>query len=152
MAHKTIDHILTHHELEKIAAAISDAERTTSGEIRVAIRKRRHWGEKKLSLHQLAAKEFAKFGMQNTVHRSGVLIFLLLSERKFHIIGDEGIHAKLAEGTWDRMADMMGSHFRENRFCEGIIGAVREVGKLLEQNFPPQGTKKNELPDDVILE
>ncbi len=152
MKKKNLYNILTDEELQKISATITDVEKLTLGEIRVAIRKRRHWGEKKLTLHNLAVKEFHHLGMQKTKHRIGVMIFLLLSERKFQIIGDKGIHEKLDDGTWDRVAELMSSHFREQRFCDGIIAAVREVGELLIRHFPENGAKKNELSSDVVVE
>ena len=152
MGKKHIYDILTREELQRISVEISFAEKGTTGEIRVAIRKRRHWGEKKITLHHLAIKEFHKLGMQKTKHRIGVLIFLLLSERSFQIIGDQGIHEKVEEGTWDRLAELMGSHFREQKFCDGIIAVVREVGSLLAKHFPSIGDKKNELSDDVVIE
>lgn len=136
--------------IKLVTARIAEAEKQTSGEIRVAIRHRRQLGEGKLALHELALKEFARLGMQNTNERTGVLIFLLLSERKFQIIADEGIHAKVAEGTWDRIAATMGGHFKAGNFAQGICDGVDAVGNELKQHFPGRPEDTDELSNDII--
>jgi uncharacterized membrane protein len=96
-----IKKILSKKELTDLSAVITKAEKNTSGEIRVVVRHRRYLKERKLSLHDLALGEFCRLGMEKTRDKTGVLIFLLISERKFHIVADEGINTKVTEGTWD---------------------------------------------------
>jgi uncharacterized membrane protein YgcG len=86
--------------------------------------------------HEIAVKEFHKLGMQHTKHRTGVLILLLFSKGKFEIIGDTGIHEKIADGTWEKIASRMGSHFQKGNFAAGLCEAVAEVGKVLTEHFP----------------
>ncbi len=137
-------------ELTKLAQVISEAEKTTSGEIRVVIRHWRHWKERNLSLHELALKEFMSLGMQNTRDRTGTLILLLVSERVFHIIADEGIHSKVADGTWDAIAAEMSASFREGKYFDGLQKAIRAVGNELSSHFPPRPDDRNELPDEIV--
>ena len=143
--------LLTHEELTKIAAAIGDAERTTSGEIRVSIRKRRGWKERNLSLHKFALKNFYELGMDKTAEKSGVLLFFSVRERAFQIIADEGIHKRVSDKYWDGLAETLTGHFKEKRFCDGICELVKEVGAKLSQEFPRRGEDKNELPNDVSM-
>lgn len=143
--------LLTHEELEKIADAIGEAERRTSGEIRVSIRKRRGWHERKLSLHNFALKNFYELGMDKTAEKSGVLLFFSMRERAFQIIADEGIHKRVSDGYWDDLAQTLTAHFREKRFCDGICELVKEVGAKLSQEFPRRGADMNELPNDVSI-
>lgn len=142
---------LTNAELKQIADAISDAERNTSGEIRVSIRKRRTLKERKLSLHELAVRNFFQLGMDKTKEKTGVLIFLSLSDRAFQIIGDEGIHKRVPDGHWDRLASGMTAHFKERRFCQGICEVVKEIGTTLAREFPQKEGDINELPNDVSI-
>ena len=88
--------------------------------------------------------------MGQTKDRTGILILLLMSERKFQIIADEGIHAKVADGTWDRVAASMTSHFNEGNFSKGICDAVEAVGAELKTFFPRSPNDRNELPNDII--
>jgi uncharacterized membrane protein len=137
-------------DLQSITRAIAAAERSTGGEIRVVVRHRRHWKERKLSLHELTLGEFHRLGMQNTRERIGVLILLLLSERQFQIIADEGIHRKVGDGTWNEIAAGMTAHFKSGNYLAGILEAVGKVGDVLHEHFPGRHSDGNELPDDVV--
>ena len=145
-----LNKILSKNDIKNVSAKIAEVELSTSGEVRVAIRHRRQWNEHKLSLHDLALKEFTRLGMHNTKDRTGILIFLLMSERKFQIIADEGIHAKVADGTWDRVAGSMTSHFKDGNFGKGICDAVEAVGNELKTFFPRKADDSNELSNDIV--
>ena len=139
-------------ELHTLARIIGEQEQTTSGQIRVSIRQRRSRKERGLSVEDLARKEFHALGMTKTAERTGVLIFLLLEDRKFHILADEGIHAKVAEGTWQTIADGMMKHFSEQKFHDGIVHGIRAVGAELSKHFPPKQGGTNELPNTVHVQ
>ncbi len=136
-------------DLHALAHFIGEQEKRTSGQIRVSIRQRRSRKERGMSIEDLARKEFHSLGMTKTSERTGVLIFLLLEDRKFHILADEGIHTKVAEGTWERIAGEMVRHFSEKRFKEGIEHGIRTVASELGKHFPPNPGERNELPDTV---
>ena len=142
--------ILSKSELEKLSAIIEKAERNTSGEIRIAIRKKREWKEKNLSIADLAVKEFYRLGMQRTRDKTGVLIFLLLSEKKLYIAADETIDQMVDEGTWEKIADRMSKNFKEGNFFEGLSEAVQSVSEHLKKHFPRQPDDINELPNDIV--
>src|SRR5438034_337138 len=125
---------LSKEDLAKLSALIAEVEKNTSGEIRVVVRHKRHWNERKLSVHELALKEFHRLGMEKTTHRTGVLILIIFAEHKFQIIADEGIHKKVQDGTWDAIAEEMSAHFRGGKFVGGIAHAVTAVGSELERH------------------
>ncbi len=143
--------LLTLDERKKIADAIAEIERKTNGEIRVSIRKRRAWSERKLTLHQYALKNFFELGMNRTRHKTGVLLFISMSERAFQIVGDEGIHNKVSDSYWDGLAAAMSAHFKEKRFCEGICELIAEIGRKLEEEFPRNPNEAHELPNDISI-
>ncbi len=143
--------LLTPDERKKIADTIAQVERKTNGEIRVSIRKRRAWSERKLTLHRYALKNFFELGMEKTRHKTGVLLFISMSERAFQIIADEGIHNKVSDRYWDDLAAAMSAHFKEKRFCEGICELVNEIGKKLEEEFPRSANDPHELSNDVSI-
>ena len=149
-ADKQLKKYLSEPDIKSISQKIGEVEEQTSGEVRVSIRHKREWGEKKLSLHDLALKEFTRLGMHRTKDRTGILIFLLMPERQFRIIADEGIHAKVAEGTWDRVAASMTPHFKEGKFGPGICLAVEAVGLELKKYFPRQSDDRNELSNEIV--
>jgi uncharacterized membrane protein len=137
-------------ELQSLSTVVAEAERNTSGEICVVLKQHRQWKERKLKLQELAMKEFHFLGMQNTRDRTGVLILLLLSEHKFQIIADEGIHKKVQEGTWQTIADSMTDYFKKGNYFDGIATAVKKVGEELAKHFPRKSDDTNELPNEII--
>ena len=143
---------LSKEDLRAISNAIAEVEKNISDEIRVVARHQRHRKEKALSLHDLALREFYHLGMEKTRDRTGVLILILFAERKFQIVADEGIHARVEEGTWETLAAKMSSHFKDGKYRDGIIHVIQEAGSLLARHFPHRTGDTNELPNDVIEE
>ena len=137
----------TKEQQEDIRQAIMNAELDTSGEIRVHI-------ENTCTGDALdrALAVFTKLGMEKTVSRNGVLIYLAVKNRKFAIIGDTAIHQFVTESFWDSVRNKMMDHFRENQFTEGLIEAITETGKKLKTHFPYKTDDKNELSDEISFE
>ena len=142
---------LSKHDLREIAQAIADAEKRTSGEIRVSVRQKRSKKEIGLTVEQLARHEFAHLGMMKTKERTGILIFILLDGREFHILADEHINQKMEPGSWQKVADSMAVSFSKKEFREGLITAVRTVGDHLATHFPAKPGDKNELSNEVKI-
>ena len=131
-------------EEAKILAAIKEAERDTSGEIRVHVDKRC-----KNDPYAEAIKAFNKLGMHKTELRNGVLVFVAIDDHKFAIVGDSGINEKVPQGFWDDTKELMLGHFKEGRIADGIVEGVLDAGAQLKQFFPYQKDDINELKDDI---
>lgn len=129
---------------KQVLRAITDAESVTSGEIRVCVSHR-----KSSEPLEDAREQFEKLGMSRTRERNGVLIFIAPRSRSFAIVGDEGIHAKCGDAFWNGLSSMLSTAFREERWTEGLIEAVKRAGELLAQHFPRQSDDRNELPDEI---
>ncbi len=143
--------IFSREEMTEIAAVISEAEKETIGEIRISIHKARSFRDRKLTVYELAVKNFYEIGMEQTKDKTGVLIFLLISDKKFQIIGDEGINKKVSKEFWDVLAMKMAEYFRSNKFVEGICQTVNEVGVVLKKEFPIKSDDTNELSNEVVI-
>lgn len=137
--------IFTKKEQELIANAIADAEKATSGEIRIAIDKHCHG-----SAFECATAYFAELGMDKTAQHNGVLIYLAHEDHKFAIIGDRGIDAVVPEDFWETTQVAMKAHFLSGNLAEGIIAGVALAGEKLAIFFPYQSGDVNELPNDII--
>src|SRR3546814_3032866 len=87
---------------ERVKTAIREAEKQTSGEIRVCAEA--HCPEEILDR---AAWYFDQLHMQKTASRNGVLIYMALEDRQFAIIGDAGINAVVGNEFWDETRDTM---------------------------------------------
>ena len=102
---------LTSEEEQEIVAAISMAEKETSGEIRVHI-------EKTTSKvpYDRALEVFEELKMHQTELKNGVLIYLAVADKTFVICGDKGINDVVPEDFWDTTKDAMMSHFKSGNF------------------------------------
>ena len=129
---------------QTIKNAIVQAEKGTSGEIRVHI-------EDTFSGDVLdqAAFIFKKLKMHETEQRNGVLFYLAIRNRKFAIIGDAGINAKVPDGFWDLIKEVMTEHFGNNRFTEGLAEGIKLAGEKLIEYFPILENDTNELSDEI---
>jgi uncharacterized membrane protein len=136
-------------DLLMISDAISKAEKTTSGEIRVSAREKKPFLKRKKTIDELAKEEFFRLGMDKTRDKTGILIYLLLSHKQFHILADTGINEKVEENTWHKIKDEMQEKFRQGFFREGIILGIEKVGEILSRHFPVKEDDTNELPDTV---
>jgi uncharacterized membrane protein len=132
-------------DAEAVQRAIEQAERRTSGEIRVSI-STFFWG----SVRRTAERAFARLGMQRTAQRNSILFFVVPSRRTFVVLGDEGIHAKVGQDFWDSVAAAMSARFKDRDFTGGLVYGITEAGNQLADHFPSQGARdQNELADDV---
>ena len=132
-------------DTEAIETAIAAAEKNCSGEIRVHI-------ETTIGAHEIRSageKVFERLGMTKTKDRNGVLIFLAAEEQQFVILGDRGIHERVGDEFWQRVAQEMTGHFREGRFTEGLVAAVAEAGRRLSEHFPYHREDVDELTNEV---
>jgi len=134
----------TKEEKERIVLAIREAERRTSGEIRVYL-ERKARGE----LMERARKVFEKLGMTRTRLRNGVLIYFSLQDRQFTVLGDRGIHEKVGPGFWDEVVILMTQSFSRGEFTAGLVNGIRLVGGKLQAFFPRGPGDLNELSDKV---
>jgi len=134
----------TKEQQAQILASIKEAENETSGEIRIHI-------ETSVTSDVLdrAAWVFKKLGMYKTAERNGVLFYLAVSDRKYAIIGDAGINAKVPVGFWDGISDLLKKNFQEGKFTEGLSEGILQAGRQLKTHFPYQKNDNNELPDDI---
>lgn len=130
-----------------ILASVKEAEKSTSGEIRVHIETTCHE-----DVLDRAAWVFKKMGMHNTAERNGVLFYLAVRDRKFAIIGDSGIHSKVPAGFWDKISELLSKNFREDKFTEGLSEGILLAGEQLKTHFPHRKDDVNELPDEISFE
>lgn len=131
----------------EIMTSVREAEKSTSGEIRVHI-------ETKCSEDVLdrSAWIFRKLNMHKTADRNGVLFYLAVRDHKFAIIGDAGINAKVPEGFWDEVKDLMQKSFMDGNFTGGLSKGILLAGSQLKTHFPHNKNDVNELSDEISFD
>jgi uncharacterized membrane protein len=135
---------LTGEQVRLVENAIKEAEHNTSGEIRVHMET-----EIKGDVLDRAAYLFEYLGMHKTAQRNGVLFYLATKSRKFAILGDAGINAKVPAGFWDQIKAAMEMAFAEGKFAEGLAEGIISAGNQLKEHFPYQKDDVNELSDEI---
>ena len=130
----------------QIKAAIAEAEKSTSGEIRLFIE-----DDCKENVLDRAAFIFNELGMHKTKERNGVLIYLAMDSHHFAIIGDGGINSKVKKDFWHDIKLEMQHHFTAGDFVTGLKNGIEMTGDALKEYFPYHKSDKNELSDEIVF-
>lgn len=139
-----VEDFLTAEEEQEIIDAIVEAERNTSGEIRVHIE-----ATAKIDHFSRAQQLFHFLKMDNTKEGNGVLIYVAVDDKKFVIYGDTGIDKVVPKGFWESTKNVMASHFQKGNFKQGVVEGILLAGKELEAHFPWNHNDTNELTDAI---
>lgn len=140
------EEILKIEDRKRIVRAIKQAEQETSGEIRFFIE-----DKCKGEVLDRASHIFAKLDMHKTDLRNGVLFYLSVLDRKFAVLGDSGINAKVPKDFWESVKIKVISKLVLGDIAEGVSQGIVEAGEKLQQFFPYQSNDVNELSDDIVF-
>ena len=140
---KTED-FLSKAEEQEIVLAIVEAEKNTSGEIRVHIEE--HTEKSPLDRAQ---EVFFELKMDETQDRNGVLFYVCVSDKKFAILGDKGINEAVESDFWDCTKDTVIANFKEGNFKKGLVEGILRAGERLKKYFPFQSDDTNELSNEI---
>jgi uncharacterized membrane protein len=141
---KLAKNFFTKEQKDDIKQAILNAELDTSGEIRVHIE-----NVCEGDVLARASKVFDRLDIHKTELRNGVLFYVAIKNRKFAVIGDEGINKVVPDDFWEELKTKILNYFREENFLEGLIEGITDIGVYLKKHFPYQTDDVNELPDEI---
>jgi len=137
--------LLAEEETGRVNAAVAEAERATSAEVKVVLA-RHCWGDIKVKARRI----FKDLGLDRTQQRNAVLLLFVVANREFILYGDEGIHAKVGQGFWNDVRDEMTAAFGRDAFGDGIAQGVRRIGEKLAQHFPRRQDDVDEIPNEIV--
>lgn len=145
--------------LHRLTQAVQRSERQHSGEIRIVVEAGLPfsyiWRNDPLDniIRDRALALFGKLRVWDTEHNNGVLLYLLLSERRIEIVADRGLNAQVDPETWQRLLESMRSAFQSGDFERGLLLAVQQVTTLLITHYPlcDGQHNRNELPDEPVM-
>jgi uncharacterized membrane protein YgcG len=123
---------LTREEKARIVAAGAEQNSRATGKIHVLVVA--HAGE--MDILTLARRRFISLGLHKNSERNDVLILISWSDRRFAIWGDEAIHASVGQPLWERATETLTAHFASERYADGIVACVRDIGTELAKHFP----------------
>jgi len=132
----------------RLEEAIREAERSTTGQVRVIVLPRVRG-----NLATVAELTAERLHMRATPDRNGVLILVVPGRREFHVWGDVGVHEKVGDDFWKRIAGQISEQFQRGDFTAGLLAGIDEIGRQLTAHFPAQrDSAVNTLPDSVVEE
>lgn len=136
--------LLSKEQQEQIVEAIRDAERNTSGEVKVHVE-----ATCPGDVLERAKEVFAMLNLHQTVQRNGVLFYVASEAHKFAILGDSGIDAAVPDDFWNEVKECLRTYFKQGDFTGGLTTGIRLAGQQLKSHFPFRDDDTNELPDEI---
>ncbi|MBI5899893.1 MAG: TPM domain-containing protein [Rhodocyclales bacterium] len=150
---RMLKHVFAAADLAAIGQAITASEIRHRGELRFVVEAglppAALWRD--TSPRQRAAELFAVERVWDTEENSGILIYVLLADRRVEILADRGITARVPQAEWDAICRGMEQGFRAGGWREGALAAVNRASELLAEHFPAAGRNPNELPDAPLM-
>ena len=131
----------------RIADAITDAERHTTGEICVHVTPRCRG-----DVVRRAIKTFNRLHLYTTKRRNAVLIFVAYDDRKFAIVGDTGISEVVPEDFWEGEVRELTQYLKAGRPVDGLCAVIARMGERLAAYFPGERDNEDELSNEVTFD
>lgn len=140
--------LFTKEEDAILVNSIRDAERQTSGEIRIFVESRCKY----VDPLDRAGEIFNTLKMDETELRNGVLFYIAVRDQQLAIYADKGIHEATGQVHWQNEVKDILAVFSKESIVTGMCATITKIGLALKQHFPydPE-VDKNELPDEIIF-
>lgn len=138
--------------LDTIEQAIASSETQHSSELRLCVEGGFDLRQilSKITPRERALNLFSELRLWDTEENSGILLYVLVAERKIEIVADRGIARKIEQSIWDGICQEIQAEFKQGRFKEGLMIGIEKLSQLLAQHFPAQTENPNELSNTVV--
>jgi hypothetical protein len=139
--------------LDAIEGAIEAQEQRHDGELRFAVESALPLSDlvRGVSARERAIELFGRLRIWDTERNAGVLIYLLLADRRVEIVADRGVHAQVGATAWEAICGAMQRELAERRYEQGVIIGVQAVSDLLATHFPPRPDNPDELSNRAVV-
>ena len=104
-----------------------------------------------ISARERAIELFSRLRIWDTEQNAGVLVYLLLADRRVEIVADRGIHSRVGATAWEAICGAMQREFAAGRFEPGVIAGIQAISDLLALHFPPRADNPDELPNRPVV-
>jgi uncharacterized membrane protein len=152
--HVAVKRAFPRQAMQAIRKTITEEERRHAGQLRFAVEASLPLGELLHGVHarRRAVECFGRLHVWDTEHNSGVLVYVLLADRRVEIVADRGIHARVGAAAWEAICGEMQQEFARGQFERGAVIGIRAISDLLAEHFPAaEGARTNELPDGPVV-
>jgi uncharacterized membrane protein len=122
---------VTGDERSRIARAVDDAERGTTGRIAVRV-----IPDRDVDAFERATHEFGRTGLHLHDGQNAALVLVAPKARKFAIVGDRALHERVGDAFWKALIEETRPHFAKGAFADGVVFAIGRLGEAFRQHFP----------------
>lgn len=137
--------------LQRIADGIAAGEASHRGQVCFAVESALPIGAVWTGhhAHGSARDAFTRLRVWDTAANNGVLIYLLLADRRIEIVADRGLAAHVSAEQWRGVCQLMEERLQAGEPEAAALQGVAAVSGLLAEHFPRSGHEDttNELPD-----
>ncbi len=151
--HWSVRYAFPPRALKAIEDAIAAQERRHDGELRFAVEAALPFFDlvRGISARERAIELFSRLRIWDTEQNAGVLVYLLLADRRVEIVADRGIHSKVGATAWEAICGAMQREFAAGRFEPGVVAGIQAISDLLALHFPPRADNPDELPNRPVV-
>jgi uncharacterized membrane protein len=141
---------LNKESCDRVTAAVSEAEKTTSAQIKVVVEASLHITDilRGQTARDRALEVFGLERIWDTSENNGILLYLLLAERDAEIVVDRGLHLKVDPDSWKKVCSLIENRASTQGLADALIEAVYALGEVARAHFHPR-PGPNEIPDNV---
>lgn len=107
-------------------------------------------------MHGVTARErasalFTQHRIWDTEENCGVLIYINLADHKVEIVTDRAVGRLIAARDWQAICHSMTQGFARGTFHDSTLAALTRINALLQQHFPANGTRPNQITNQPII-
>ena len=121
---------MTSADRSRIALAIAGAESGTTGRIAVRV-----IPGASVDAFARAREEFERAGLHRRDAGNAALLLIAPKARRFAVIGDRELHARVGDAFWNSVVEEMRPYFARDAMTDGILHGVGRVGEALQSHF-----------------
>ena len=132
--------------LQRITDAIAAGERGHRGEVCFAVEPALHWLPvlRGVTPRQAAEDAFARLRVWDTAANNGVLLYLLLADRRIEIVADRGLRGRVDEAGWRAICARLEERLRAGEAAAAVEEAIGAISALLATHFPLGAGERDE--------
>lgn len=97
-----------------------------------------------------ARAAFVDQGVSRTRDRTGILVFVAMTEREVEVVADIGVDEKALGDAYKRAVEELRGALRPSPSLDTFLAKLRALGPPLAAGLPRAADDVNELPDEVL--
>jgi putative membrane protein len=105
---------------------------------------------KRHRVRQAARHHFVASGARLNHAAPHVLIFASARDRQVELVAHDAIHKAVGEKPWNAAVAAVTDAMKAGRPADGFVAAIEICGAALAAHFPPDGTPRNQLPNEIL--